>query len=250
MSNTEEKQVLSEAYGVIGELFLSAPDVDLEALRAGARDLSARLVSVDDAGAASLSRFLEEPQISEEDYVDLFELEPKCPLYMGSHVFEEPKTCATASVSERNDYMIELLAIYRHFGRAPNGMELPDYLPMMVDFLATTASSGDPIRVKLLRNYLLPYLPPMRKKLLELGTPYLHLLDALENVIRRDLGKAASADLPDPKAGLLARPALSPSKGPALVTGIGVRRPDQAGPSEGMTHKEREAASWTATSTS
>jgi nitrate reductase delta subunit len=79
--------------------------------------------------------------------------------------------------------MIELTGIYKHFGQIPDGSELPDYLPLMVDFLSLTAmSSDDPIREKLLNEYILPFLPPMRARLVELGTPYLYLLDALEKI--------------------------------------------------------------------
>jgi nitrate reductase delta subunit len=121
-------------------------------------------------------------------------------LYLGAHTYEEPKTCATAAVSDRNEYMIELVGIYSHFGHKPNGSELPDYLPMMVDFLGLTAESkDDPIRDKLCNEYLLPYLPPIRSRLGELETPYLHLLDALEKVINIDLETNPSVKRQDQK---------------------------------------------------
>ena len=138
--------------------------------------------------AKLLSIFLKEETISDEDYIDLFELQPKCPLYLGSHTFDEPQTCANAAVSDRNEYMIELIGIYRHFGQSINGGELPDYLPLMVDFLSLTAESkDDPIRGKFIDEYILPFLPPIRSRLEELETPYLHLLNALEKVIDFDL---------------------------------------------------------------
>ncbi len=65
--------------------------------------------------------------------------------------------------------------------------ELADYLPLMMEFLALSAESKDPIRDKLIREYILPYLPPMRSKLEELKTPYLYLLDALERTLKFDL---------------------------------------------------------------
>ena len=57
----------------------------------------------------------------------------------------------------------------------------------MMEFLALTADSEDPIRDKLIQEYILPYLPPMRSKLEELKTPYLYLLDALEKALKLDL---------------------------------------------------------------
>jgi nitrate reductase assembly molybdenum cofactor insertion protein NarJ len=84
--------------------------------------------------------------------------------------------------------MIELLGIYGHLELTPNGKELPDYLPLMVEFLSLVAGSEDPIREKLIKDYILPFLPPIRSRLEELNTHYLYLLDALERVLRLDLG--------------------------------------------------------------
>ena len=186
MSNTNGTQILKGAYSLMAELWCSPPeeDAEWEKIRKDAEDVVQRLESVDKDSARSLSRFLEENGVREEDYIELFELNPQCPLYLGSHTYDEPKTCATAGVSERNAYMIELIGIYNHFGQKPNGKELPDYLPLMVDFLSlTTDSADDPVREKFVNEYFLPFLPPMRTRLGELETPYLHLLDALEKVI-------------------------------------------------------------------
>jgi nitrate reductase assembly molybdenum cofactor insertion protein NarJ len=68
-----------------------------------------------------------------------------------------------------------------------NGKELADYLPLMVDFLALTVESEDPIRNKLIEEYMIPYLPPMRSKLEGLNTPYLYLFDALERALKLDM---------------------------------------------------------------
>jgi|TARA_Y100000294_G_scaffold68825_1_gene65183 nitrate reductase delta subunit len=179
-------QVLKDVYALIAELWCSPPeeDAEREATRKEAEEVVARLESIDKESAMLLSRFLEENDISEEDYIDLFELDPRCALYLGSHAYDEPTTCATAGVSDRNEYMISLGGIYNHFGRKTNGKELPDYLPLMVNFLSLTSESkNDPVRDKFIEEYILPFLPPMRARLEELETPYLHLLDALEKVI-------------------------------------------------------------------
>ena len=190
MSSMDEKQILKDVYALIAELWCSPPEADAtrESIKKDAEDAVKRLASIDKESAMLLSRFLRENAISEEEYVDLFELEPQCSLYLGSHTYDEPKTCANAAVSDRNGYMIELTGLYRHFGQTPNGKELPDYLPLMVDFLSLTAESrDDPVRGKLIDEYVLPFLPPMRSRLEELETPYLHLLDALQKVIDVDL---------------------------------------------------------------
>jgi nitrate reductase delta subunit len=202
MSSNGGTQILKDAYSLMAELWCSPPETDAqrEQIKRDAEDVVVRLESVDRESAMTLSRFLGENTISEEDYIDLFELDPRCALYLGAHTYEEPKTCATAAVSDRNEYMIELVGIYNHFGQKPNGTELPDYLPLMVHFLALTADSkGDPVRNKLCNEYLLPLLPPMRSRLGELETPYLHLLDALEKVIKIDLNTKPSAKQRDRK---------------------------------------------------
>jgi len=202
MSSPDGTQVLKDTYALMAALWCSPPEEDAERdeIRIDAEKVVQRLEAVDKDSAATLSRFLGENTISEEDYIDLFELNPQCALYLGAHTYEEPTTCATAAVSDRNEYMIELVGIYNHFGQKPNGSELPDYLPLMVDFLALTAESkDDPIRSKLCNDYLLPMLSPMRSRLGELETPYLHLLDALEKVINIDLETNPSAKPRDQK---------------------------------------------------
>lgn len=181
------KQALRDVYAVMAQLWCSPQDVDMEDVKRGAGEAITELNGMDKEAAALLSQFLKKP-ISEEQFVELFELDPRCPLYLGSHVFEEPRTCAQAAVSDRNGYMIELLGMYRHLGLTPNGKELPDYLPLVVEFLSLTAESQDPIRERLIREYILPFLPPIRSRLAELKTPYVYLLDALESVLKLDLG--------------------------------------------------------------
>jgi len=176
-----------EGYAVLAELWCSPQDSDPGKLRRRAEALVAELERGDPEAAASLERFLADP-VAEEEYVEHFELDPRCPLYLGSHSFDEPKTCAQAAVSDRNGYMIELLGIYRHLGLTPTNEELPDYLPLVLEFLALTAGSEDPVREKLIREYILPFLPPIRSRLEGLQSPYGHLLDATERVLRRDLG--------------------------------------------------------------
>lgn len=181
-----QDKFLTEFYALIAELWCGPPVTDAvnEKLQKDAEKIVAKLQSFDKEAATLLSSFLAENAIAEEDYIDLFELDPECALYLGSHSYEEPKSCANAGTSDRNEYMIDLMGVYRHFGQIPNGQEMPDYLPLMVDFLAMTVESkDDPIRQKLIDEYLLPYFPPMRSRLEALGTNYLYLFDAMEKVI-------------------------------------------------------------------
>lgn len=186
--NDIKTQLWKDVYASISGLWLSPQDVALEKAKKDAEEVAIRLEIIDKDSAMALSRFLREDTISEEDYIELFELEPKCSLYLGSHSFDEPKTCANAAVSGRNGYMIELLGIYRHFGQTPDRKEMPDYLPLMVEFLSLTSQSrDDTVREKLIKEYILPFLAPMRSRLEELKTPYLYLLEALEKILNLEL---------------------------------------------------------------
>lgn len=183
---SEVSRLLQRAYALVANLWCNPQDVEVESVQEEAAAIIPILGAVDSEGAAHLERFLAYYPLVEEEYVELFELNPRCPLYLGSHAFDEPKTCAQAAVSDRNEYMIELIGIYKHFGLSLNGSELSDYLPLMVEFLALTADAEDPIREKFIREYLLPFLPPLRERLETLSSPYLHLSDGLERLLRLD----------------------------------------------------------------
>ena len=128
MNSMNGNRILKDVYALIAELWCAPPedDADREEIRKEAEDVVKRLESIDKESAMSLFRFLGQNDIAEEDYIDLFELDPQCALYLGSHTYDEPTTCATAAVSDRNEYMISLGGIYNHFGRKTNGIELPD----------------------------------------------------------------------------------------------------------------------------
>ncbi len=183
------EDVLKKTYGCIAELWCSPQDVDMEKVRNEAGEV-VTLKSLHQEVGTLLARFLEENSVAEEEYIEMFELDPKCPLYLGSYGFDEPKTCAQAAVSDRNEYMIEINAIYRHFGFELNGKELSDYLPLMIEFLSLTAHRrNDSLRMKFVEEYMLPFLPPMRSKLEGLKSQYLHLLDTLEGILNLDIDK-------------------------------------------------------------
>jgi nitrate reductase molybdenum cofactor assembly chaperone len=199
--NQQETEILKQAYAVIAQLWCSPQDVDMVAVRNEAQNISCPVPSAGEnaekaftgnnnlGGAAySLFEFLQSEPIAEEDYIELFELNPDCSLYLGSHSYEEPKTCAGGAVSDRNEYMIDILGIYHHFGQSLDGRELADYLPVMIDFLSLTIDrQRDPVREKFIKEYFLPFLPPVRKRLEELNSEYWRLMDAVERLAKYDL---------------------------------------------------------------
>ena len=172
----------------MSELWCSPSETNITNIKKEAEEVIKKLEDVNKEAAMLLRKFLEENTISDESYIDLFELDPKCSLYLGSHSYDEPKTCAGAGVSDRNKYMIELRAIYKHFKKIADEKELPDYLPLMIDFLSLTIESkNDSVRGKFIKEYLLPFLPPVQSKLKELKTPYVYLIDALSKIMNIDL---------------------------------------------------------------
>ncbi|GIW52199.1 MAG: hypothetical protein KatS3mg081_1554 [Gemmatimonadales bacterium] len=183
----ELSSVLARGYALIAELWCNPADLDVEKVAAEGREVAKALREVDSTASSLLERFLSQYPPTEEAYVDLFELNPKCPLYLGSHVFDEPRTCAEAAVSDRNEYMLDLIGMYRHFGFSLKGKELPDFLPAMVEILALTADSQDPIRRKFIEEYLVPFLPPLRSRLEALESSYADLLDGLKRLLALDL---------------------------------------------------------------
>ncbi len=182
------EQLLREAYSVLSELWCSPADVDTEEVKERAYGIAHLLGEISESAPSKLVSFLEEYPPTEEYYIETFELSPKCPLYLGSYLFEEPKTCAQAGVSERNDYMIDILGVYKHFGLGMVEKELPDFLPLMIEFLAITSDRrGDKVRRRFIEEYMMPALEPMKGKLKEVGAPHLLLLALLEDLLRFDL---------------------------------------------------------------
>jgi len=198
MSSTESKlkqhmesnQILKDVYSLMAELWCSPSEMNAkkDEIKKDTKGVIKKLEKIDKESAVLLRKFLEENTISDESYIDLFELDPQCALYLGSHKYDEPKMCANAAVSDRNKYMIELKAIYKHFRKIPDERELPDYLPLMIDFLSLTIElKDDSVRGKFIKEYLLPFLPLIHSKLKELKTPYVYLIDALDKIINIDL---------------------------------------------------------------
>lgn len=147
---------------------------------------------------ALLDAFFDSPRAGDPDeYLTLLELAPPCPLYLGSYLFEEPSTCRGAGISGRNAYMLELKAIYRHFGLEPNGAELADYLPLVVEFLDHSLThpelDGIGLRRYLLERHVLPALPLLQAALEKYESPYAKLIEYLRLLVEDD-----AASCPDP----------------------------------------------------
>jgi len=200
MDNIIKNQIIKDVYKLMSDLWCSPSDINITNIEKDGENVIKKLEEVNKEAAILLQKFIEENTISDESYIDLFELDPKCPLYLGTHSYDEPKTCAGAGVSDRNKYMIELRAIYKHFEKIADEKELPDYLPLMIDFLSLTIDSkNDSVRGKFIKEYFLPFLPPLQSKLKELKTPYVYLIDALDKIMNIDLETQLMSKEPEQK---------------------------------------------------
>jgi nitrate reductase delta subunit len=181
---------IRHGYRLVAELLLHPDDRREAAITASLAAIEAFPADVRD----SIERFVADPlSASRDEYVRTIELSPPCPLYLGAHLFDEPTTCRNVGSSPRNAYMVELSAIYRHFGLAADARELPDYVPLVADFLAASVEldhrDGIGLRRRLLERLVRPALQPLREGLEKLDSPYAFLIAALERVLEIDLAR-------------------------------------------------------------
>lgn len=179
---------LEVVYRVIGELLLHPDQRDTASIE----EWLGRLRCAPPAVTEPLDAFLGDPAAwSAELYVQTLELAPPCPLYLGAYLFDEPKTCRDVGISGRNGYMLELGGVYRHFGLEVQGGELPDYLPLMVEFLGISLERAGSDRIGLrrrfLEHYVRPGLAPLQEALTAHESPYARLVAALEAGVEADL---------------------------------------------------------------
>lgn len=187
--------LLSSCYRLIAELLLYPEERDSTRI-----EIEFEVVRRCPASILNpIERFLSEPDSSSVDeYLRTLELSPCCPLYLGSYLYEEPKTCRGAALSGRNSYMIELSNIYKHFGYELNGKELPDFLPVMVDFLWMSLERQERDSIGLRRffidRFLLSGLKQFLTALKKYKSPYAWLAESLEAALGEDV--ACVADQP------------------------------------------------------
>lgn len=125
-------------------------------------------------------------------YVDIFDREPVHALYLYEHLFGESRARGAA--------LVELLAHYRHCGLELDCNELPDYLPVFLEFLSLL-----PRREA--RRHLRPVAGVLRllgRRLGQAQTPYAGVLEALNRLTPLGAAKA-EPEPPRPMEQLLER---------------------------------------------
>lgn len=215
---------LGAMYGVIAELLLNPAVRDTGRVERTLEALPRSPV------LERIERFLASPAAHDVDeYTQTLELTPPCPLYLGAHLYDEPNSCRGAGACGRNQYMIELKAMYEHFGFDLAGAELPDYLPVMCDFLAISVAhperDGIGLRRRFVDQCLLPGIPPLRKALRKYESVYDLLMEALEAVAEEDQERLADDPVwldPEVKATI------------PVQMGSVVGAPSSRGPSQGL----------------
>lgn len=128
---------------------------------------------LDQSQSASLQSFLEYAKampLSEwqKEYVQLFDFSTKNNLYLFDHIYGDSR--------ERGQAMVDLTEMYNKSGFTPCSNELPDYLPLFLEYLSLLNNSADSER---LLNEVAHIIKNMKKQLEKKDTSYFSLLDIL-----------------------------------------------------------------------
>jgi nitrate reductase delta subunit len=162
-------------------LLLQYPDEELLAARDELRRAATELPR--SPATDSLEPFLAwwtqtDPLTAAQHYVETFDLHKRSGLYLTFY--------ADGDQRERGSALLRLKRLYRAAGLPLEGTELPDYLPVMLEF-AAAAPGG---RGELVLREQRAALELVRISLRERESPYAHLLDA----VCLTLGDASPAD--------------------------------------------------------
>jgi nitrate reductase molybdenum cofactor assembly chaperone NarJ/NarW len=133
-------------------------------------------------------RDLYEPQAR---YVELFDRTRRLSLNLYEHVHGESR--------DRGQAMVDLAALYERHGLVPAVRELPDYLPLFLEFLSTLPL----IEAKALLADTAHILASLEERLLQQQTPYVAVLTALRQLSGESAPVAAEKETaPDDLAAL------------------------------------------------
>lgn len=120
-----------------------------------------------------LSRFVGvlsdcDPTATEEDYVRTFDMVPEHSLHLTHHLIGEDKN--------RGPALIDLTEFYKEYGIEITEKELPDYLPLMLEFVSLL----DEEEGKMFLSRWNKVLRQLEANLAEAGSPYAELVGLLE----------------------------------------------------------------------
>jgi nitrate reductase delta subunit len=101
-------------------------------------------------------------------YVQLFDLTASSNLYLFDHVYGDSR--------ERGQAMVDLIDMYRKSGFTVRPDELPDYLPLFLEYISLLNSPAD---AGVLLTEISHVLEQMKQTLEKKNSPYHYLLDIL-----------------------------------------------------------------------
>lgn len=207
MDDHMDAKLVTTAYRLIGELFLYPEDRDKDFIASRLERLAGAPKSV----TAPIKEFLANPKSQSPDvYLETLEMSPTCPPYLGTYLFEEPTSCRGAGMSGRNNYMLELVNAYGHFGLELNGSELADFIPVVLEFLATSRERSDwdriGLRRRIVETHVVPTLEPAKARFEKNKSCYGLLIQALQEVVADDAASMSGVTAWQPPAEDVAPP--------------------------------------------
>jgi len=167
---TDEKRALLKLLS----LCLTFPDAqtlealpEMEAAAAGLNDLRAR-----EDLSAFLARLRAQPLLNlQEHYTAAFDMNPAASLNLTYHLMGDRE--------ERGRALAELLEAYRRDGFEPAVNELPDFLPLVLEFLSVSAAAEKNVLI----GRCLATVPALTRRLREGGSPYAVPLELLGGMV-------------------------------------------------------------------
>jgi nitrate reductase molybdenum cofactor assembly chaperone NarJ/NarW len=170
MARRERNRAATATTHKLCSLLLQYPDQELLDARA---QLSAAVRELPATPARdALQRFCawwsrEDPLALQQHYVRTFDLDKRCGLYLGFY--------GEGDRRERGSALLRLKRLYRAAGLPLEGTELPDYLPVMLEFAAAAPAGRGSIVLREHRAAL----ELVRASLRERQTPYADVLHAV-----------------------------------------------------------------------
>lgn len=167
---TNEKTTLLKLLSLV----LSYPDPaffeilpEMEAAAAGLSDIRAR------EGMSAFTAILKSQQLLslQEHYTAVFDLNPSASLNLTYHLMGDRE--------DRGRALAELLDLYRQAGFEPAVSELPDYLPLLLEFLSASPQA----EAHTLVRRCLRVVPAITGRLRETGSLYAAPLELLSRVL-------------------------------------------------------------------
>lgn len=197
----------------VASLLLLYPDDELTAVLPQVRE--ALTSQPDDDARSNLERFLgwldSTPRLEvQQHYVDLFDLKKRSGLYLTFY--------GEGDKRERGPALLRLKQMYRASGLPLEGTELPDYLPVMLEF----AASAPEFRGEIVLREHRAGLELLRLSLHDSASPYAHVVEAVCSALgeatpaeRIEAGRLAMSGPPQELVGLepFAPPEIMPTTG-------------------------------------